>query len=134
MVVEDFVSSRSGNLQIKIKLHQREDSRTLVFVADKWKTRQTPDSNKIPLVRALNCIILQSPNHENPGRFEVEGVRRNHEDLVIFEGTPLNGTVGKRIVGENSSNIHQRYSRILRARDASSPIQGPPGSDPVGHK
>jgi hypothetical protein len=58
MVVEDFVSSRSENLQIKIKLHQREDSRTLVFVADKWKTRQTPDSYKIPLVRALNCIIL----------------------------------------------------------------------------
>ncbi len=72
-------------------------------------------------------------NHENLVRFEVEGVRRNHEDLVTFEGTPLNGTVGKRIVGENCSNVHQRPSRILY-RAASTPISGPPGGDPNGDK
>ncbi|CAM6029478.1 unnamed protein product [Sphagnum balticum] len=74
-------------------------------------------------------------NHENLGRFEVEGVRRNHEHLVIFEGTPLNGTVGKRIVGKNSSNVHQRRSRILHspAGDASSPIPGSPDGDPNGN-
>jgi hypothetical protein len=69
-------------------------------------------------------------NHENLGRFEVEGVRRNHEDLVIFEGTPLNGTVGKRIVGENSSNVHQSRSRILRERNARSPVPGSPSGNP----
>jgi hypothetical protein len=70
MVLEDFVSSRSGNLQIKMKLRQREDSRTLVFVADKWKTRQTPDSYKIPLVRALNCIILHSSTYPDSFSFK----------------------------------------------------------------
>jgi hypothetical protein len=69
-------------------------------------------------------------NHESLGRFEVEGVRRNYEDLVIFEGTPLNGTVGKRIVGENSSNVHQSRSRILRERNARSPVPGSPSGNP----
>ncbi|CAK9202041.1 unnamed protein product [Sphagnum jensenii] len=73
-------------------------------------------------------------NQENLGRFEVEGIRRNYEDLVIFEGTPLNGTVGKRIVGENSSNVHQRRSRILLPSNANSPIPGSPGGNPTGNK
>ncbi|KAH8943994.1 hypothetical protein BDL97_13G084200 [Sphagnum fallax] len=73
-------------------------------------------------------------NHENLGRFEVEGVRRNCENLVIFEGTPLNGTVGKRIVGENSSNVYQRRSRILLAMNSKSPIPGSPGGNPTGNK
>jgi hypothetical protein len=61
MVVEEFIlgvdgnwkiweSAWSGSLQVKTKWHSREGSQTLVFVVDKWKTRQTPDSYEIPLV------------------------------------------------------------------------------------
>ncbi len=110
------------------------------------------ESDELPVVQVNDTVDVQaapsvvmiithgqqsegvSRNHENLGRFEVEGVRRNHEDLVIFESTPLNGTVRKRIVGKNSSNVHQRRSRILGAQDASSPIPGSPGGDPSGNK
>ncbi len=102
------------------------------------QVNDTVDVQAAPSVVIIIAHCQQSEgvprNHENLGRFEVEGVRRNHADLVIFEGTPLNGTVGKRIVGENCSNVHQRRCRILGAQDASSPISGPPGGDPNGDK
>jgi hypothetical protein len=82
-------------------------------------------------------------NHENLGRFEVEGVPCNHESLPNFEVVPPAGTVEKRELGENSWNAHQRghhrilgasdkirrHFRILAASDRNSPPEGPPGGN-----
>ncbi|CAK9863241.1 unnamed protein product [Sphagnum jensenii] len=86
-------------------------------------------------------------NHENLGRFEVEGVPCNHQSLPIFQVAPPAGTVQKRESGENSLNAHQRghhrilgaldkirrHFRILSESDKTSPPQGPPGGNGGGH-
>jgi hypothetical protein len=122
-----------GSVEPHSRLSNSKRAESVVQVDD------TVDVQAAPSVVIIIARGQQSEgvprSHENLGRFEVEGVRRNHEDPVIFEGTSLNGTVGKRIiVSENSSNVHQRHSRILIPEDASTPISGPPGGDPSGNK
>ncbi|CAM6051069.1 unnamed protein product [Sphagnum compactum] len=121
--------------------HSRLSNPKRAESADELPVAQVNDTVDVQAAPRVVIIIAHGQqsegvprNHENLGRLEVEGVRRNHEHLVIFEGTPLNGTLGKRIIGENSSNVHQRRSRILGARDKSSPIPGSPGGDPNGNK
>jgi hypothetical protein len=131
----------------RVEPHSRLSNSKRAESGDEMPVVQVNDTVDVQAAPSVVMIIAHGQqsegvprNQENLGRFDVEGVRRNHEDLVIFEDTPLNGTVGKRIVGENSSNVHQRHSRILGAREgrlpdnASTPVQGPPNGDPNGHK
>jgi hypothetical protein len=80
MVVEEFIlgvdgnwkfweSARSGSLRVKTKWHSRVGSQTLVFVFDKSKTRQTPDSYEIPLV---HTELHNAPLSSTPRFFKLQ--------------------------------------------------------------
>jgi hypothetical protein len=114
-------------------------------------SERAKSTDELPVVQVNNTVDVQAAptiamiithgqpsegvpprNHKNLGRFEVEGVPRNHESLPIFEDVPHAGTVEKRELGEIPSNVDQR-SQFKVPLDKASPIPGTPDGNNGGH-